>query len=202
MSKDSQIIKLFPQPIFKFKVENYKNLNNSLEKYILNLYKNDENGVKKSNINGWHSRPFDLSVMNNEPNEFYSQIKEEIKSVFDSYGWIYDSAKIKCTSMWAIINKKGNFNIEHSHSNNYLSAAYYVKAPDNCGNFKASNPNILTRNFYPKSKQGTELNSNSVSIKISEGDLLIFPAYLPHSVEENQSDEERIIISFNIDILK
>ena len=46
----------------------------------------------------------------------------------------------KCTSMWAIINKKGNFNIEHTHPNNYLSAAYYVKAPDNCGNFKATNP--------------------------------------------------------------
>ena len=104
--------------------------------------------------------------------------------------------------MWAIINKKGNFNIEHTHPNNYLSAAYYVKAPDNCGNFKATNPNILNRHVRAKSEKANELNSNSVSIKISEGDLLIFPAYLPHSVEENKSDEDRVIISFNIDILK
>ena len=39
------------------------------------------------------------------------------------------SEKMKCTSMWSIINKEENFNVEHSHSNNYLSAAYYVKAP-------------------------------------------------------------------------
>jgi len=27
---------------------------------------------------------------------------------------------------------------------------------------------------------------------------LIFPAYLPHGVEENKSNEDRIVISFNI----
>jgi len=53
-----------------------------------------------------------------------------------------------------------------------------------------------------KSNQPNELNSISASIKVNEGDLLIFPAYLPHSVEENKSDEDRVIISFNIDILK
>ena len=43
---------------------------------------------------------------------------------------------------------------------------------------------------------------NSASLKITEGDLLIFPAYLPHSVEVNMSNEDRVIVSFNIDILK
>ena len=83
-----------------------------------------------------------------------------------------------------------------------MSAAYYVKAPENSGNFKVSNPNIINRNIFPKSNQGTELNSNSVSIKINEGDLLIFPAYLPHSVEENKTEEDRVIVSFNIDIVR
>ena len=49
--------------------------------------------------------------------------------------------------MWSIINKKGSFNIEHIHSNNYLSAAYYVKAPKNCGKFKALTPNIIQKFF-------------------------------------------------------
>ena len=66
---------------------------------------------------------------------------------------------------------------------------------------QASNPNIINRNFYPISKT-TEFNSNNISIKIEEGDLLIFPAYLPHSVEENKSNDERVIISFNLDILR
>ena len=199
---NNNILKLFPQPVFKYQIDNYKKINVELTKYIYELNKKDNIGVNKSNINGWHSRSFDFNEKENVPNKFYSHINSYIEDVFSKLGWEYDKTKIKCTSMWAIINKKGNFNIEHTHPNNYLSAAYYVKAPDNCGNFKATNPNILSRHIRAKTKQANELNSNSASIKINEGDLLIFPAYLPHSVEENKSNEDRVIVSFNIDILK
>ena len=199
---NNNILKLFPQPVFKYQIDNYKKINVELTKYIYELNKKDNIGVNKSNINGWHSRSFDFNEKENVPNKFYSHINSYIEDVFSKLGWEYDKTKIKCTSMWAIINKKGNFNIEHTHPNNYLSAAYYVKAPENCGNFKATNPNILSRHIRAKTKQANELNSNSASIKINEGDLLIFPAYLPHSVEENKSNEDRVIVSFNIDILK
>ena len=43
-----------------------------------------------------------------------------------------------------------------------------------------------------------EFNSKIEKLEIEEGDLLIFPAYLPHGVEENKSNEDRIVISFNI----
>ena len=202
MSSKTQILKLFPQPVFKYQVENYEKINSELLEYIYQIYEKDNTGVKKSNINGWHSKSFDLADKDNVPNKFLNHINEHIKDVFQNYGWVFDASKIKCTSFWAIINKKGNFNIEHTHSNNYLSAAYYVKAPQNCGNFKASNPNIISRNVYPKSVQSTELNSNTASIEIKDGDLIIFPAYLPHSVEENKSDEDRVIVSFNLDIIR
>ena len=202
MNEKNQILKLFSQPVFRFKLEDHKNINSDLLKYIYDLQKTNPLGVKKSNINGWHSKSFDLTDPNNPPNIFFKLINNHIQNVFKNYGWIYNESKVKCTSMWAIINKKNSFNIEHTHSNNYLSAAYYVKAPINCGNFKASNPNIINRNIYPKAEKATELNSNTVTIKVDEGDLLIFPAYLPHSVEENKSDEDRVIISFNLDILR
>ena len=202
MSEKEKILKLFSQPLFKYQVEDYEVKNKKLLDYIYKLYEKDNLGVQKSNINGWHSKSFDLQDKKNIPNEFYVNINSYIVNVFKNFGWAYEPSKVVCTSMWAIINKKGNFNIEHTHPNNYLSAAYYVKAPDNCGNFKATNPNILNRHIRAKSIQPNELNSNSASIKVNEGDLLIFPAYLPHSVEENKSDEDRVIISFNLDILK
>ena len=37
-------------------------------------------------------------------------------------------------------------------------------------------------------------------LDISEGDLLIFPGYLPHKVAKNESEEDRIVISFNVNI--
>lgn len=202
MSIDNQILKLFSHPVFKYKVNKFETLNEELLKFIYNLKEKDNVGLKKSNINGWHSESFDLNDLEGKPHKFLSHITEYIKDVFKHYGWIYDSTKVKCTSMWSIINKKGSFNIEHIHSNNYLSAAYYVKAPKNCGKFKALTPNIINKNFFPKSNEITELNALTAKINVTEGDLLIFPAYLPHSVEENKSDEDRVIISFNIDVLK
>ena len=202
MSTDNHILKLFSHPVFKYKVNEFETLNEELLKFIYNLKEKDNVGLKKSNINGWHSESFDLNDLKGKPNKFLSHITEHIKDVFKHYGWIYDSTKVKCTSMWSIINKKGSFNIEHIHSNNYLSAAYYVKAPKNCGKFKALTPNIISKNYFPKSNKITELNALTAKISVAEGDLLIFPSYLPHSVEENKSDEDRVIISFNIDVLK
>ena len=125
-----------------------------------------------------------------------------VADTFKEYGWKYVPGKVNLTEMWAIINKKNNFNLEHTHPNNYLSAAYYVKAPDNCGSFKVTNPNLISRERITASEKNTEFNQNIAQIKPKEGDLLLFPAYLPHSVGMNLSEEDRIVISFNIDILK
>ena len=38
--------------------------------------------------------------------------------------------------------------------------------------------------------------------QIKEHDLLMFPSYLDHYVEPSKSDEDRIMISFDLDINK
>ena len=98
------------------------------------------------------------------------------------------------------INKKNDFNVIHTHPNCYLSAAYYVKAPKDCGRFQIECPNIARRYAYPEVEKKNELNTEVAGIDVKEGDLLIFPGYLPHKVAKNESDEDRIVISFNVDV--
>ena len=45
-----------------------------------------------------------------------------------------------------------------------------------------------------------ELNIEVAGIDVEEGDLLLFPGYLPHKVAKNESDDDRIVISFNVDV--
>ena len=123
-----------------------------------------------------------------------------IFDVFESFGWSFEAKKIICTEMWAIINKKDSFNVVHTHPNSCLSAAYYVKAPINCGRFQIENLNIAKRHSSPLLANPNELNINVAGIEVTEGDLLIFPGYLPHKVAKNEADEDRIVISFNVDI--
>jgi len=46
--------------------------------------------------------------------------------------------------------------------------------------------------------QKNQFTGESIRIEPVEGNILLFPAYLPHSVETNNHDEKRISISFNI----
>ena len=188
----------FPHPIFQYKLDNFENHNKEYSQYIYDLQKEDSKGQKLSNVNGWHSPFFDLSSRETVGYKFLMKIQPYIADVFKSYGWVFNPQKVKCSGMWAIINKKGNFNTEHIHPNSNLSGAYYVSAPKNCGKFKVINPHSISRDKFPPRENPNELNRLVAEHEIEDGDLLIFPSYLPHSVLPNQSDDDRIVISFNI----
>ena len=197
---DDVVYKLFPEPIFKYKLNNYENLNKELSKYIYKLRDEDNEGLKKSNKGGWHSKPFRLEIEGSIQQTFAKEIQKNILDVFQKYGWKTKNVPIAIQEMWAIINKNDDFNVLHSHPNCYLSAAYYVKAPKNCGKFEIECPNIAKVNSFPAIEKPTDLNIRVVSIDINEGDLLLFPAYLPHKVAKNESGQDRIVISFNVGI--
>ena len=123
-------------------------------------------------------------------------------NAFQNFGWKIKDKNIRISEMWAIINKKDDFNVIHTHPNCYLSAAYYVKAKKNCGKFEVEHPNNAKRYFFPEIEKINEFNLEVASIDIEEGDLLLFPSYLPHKVSQNNIDEDRVVISFNVDIAK
>ena len=200
MTDNREILKFFPQPIFKYKMNNYQEWNSQLLDYIYDLKKNDEIGLERSNISGWHSKPFDLKKKDSIQHKFFLAITSYIFDVFKNYGWKANPERIICSEMWAIINKKNNFNILHTHPNSYLSAAYYVKTTKECGKFMIEDPLSVSRHNYPIIEKKTELNVKTVGLEVEEGDLLIFPAYLPHKVGMNKTDKDRVVVSFNINI--
>ena len=197
---DNVVYRLFPEPVFKYKLNNFENLNNELSKYIYKLRDEDKEGLKKSNKGGWHSKPFRLEIEGSIQQTFAKEIQKNILDVFQKYGWKTENVPITIQEMWAIINKNEDFNVLHSHPNCYLSAAYYVKAPKNCGKFEIECPNIAKLNSFPAIEKPTDLNIRVISLDINEGDLLLFPGYLPHKVAKNESGEDRIVISFNVGI--
>tara|TARA_B100000674_G_C37830388_1_gene910260 strand:+ start:652 stop:1254 length:603 start_codon:yes stop_codon:yes gene_type:complete len=195
-----EILKLFPESVFKYKFKKFKEFNPELSKYIYNLNKEDSVGINRSNKGGWHSKDFDLRDRSSIQLKFALELQNYILNTFKKLGWKTENKQIQIKSMWAIINKKEDFNVVHSHPNSLLSAAYYVKAPQNCGRFQVENPNNIKKHITPELANENDLNVLLAGIEISEGDLIIFPGYLPHKVAKNESDEDRIVISFNVDI--
>ena len=65
----------FPTPVWASKIDNYKETNEEMFQYIKKEQSNDQKGVSRSNVKGWHSKDFDLN--DNEPKIEANVIKEE-----------------------------------------------------------------------------------------------------------------------------
>ena len=186
----------FPTPVWVTKIDKYKETNEEIYKYIKKLREVDEKGIIKSNIKGWHSNDFELKDI--EVKNFINLISPQINQALVDMNWDINNQLIKISSMWAIINIGGAANARHHHGNSAISAAYYVRAPKNSGDLVFYDPRPAPVYSHPHSKKPNHLNAMVNSVSPVEGALVLFPSYLDHSVNENLSNEERIVISFNV----
>jgi len=149
---------------------------------------------------GWHSPDFDLKEIKTK--NFIISVKDKINIALKDMNWNLENQVVKIPSLWAIINEKGALNQRHHHGNSDLSAAYYVKAPKNCGEIVFYDPRPAPVFRHPEANGPNILNATVNSVKPEEGLLVLFPSYLEHSVNPNLSNNQRIVISFNINIIK
>ncbi len=190
----------FSTPVWASKTENYKETNEEIYNYIKKLQTEDNDRIIKSNVKGWHSKDFDLK--NSVVIKFINLISPSINQVIKDMQWDINSQTVKITSMWSIINTGGASNARHHHGNSDISAAYYVRAPKNSGEIVFYDPRPAPVFSHPGSTKPNSLNAMVNSINPAEGGLVLFPSYLDHSVNENLSNEERIVISFNLSLLR
>ena len=102
------------------------------------------------------------------------------------------------TGCWATVLARGAAHKAHSHPNNYLSGAYYVRTHPGADTINFHDPRNQAGVIRPPVMELTAENTDQVVVKVTNGTLLLFPAYLEHSVDANTSEEERVSISFNI----
>ncbi len=101
------------------------------------------------------------------------------------------------TGCWANIAAPGAPHKIHTHPNNYLSGVYYLKVPAGGESITFLDLRPQTMVISPRAEHDNPANAGKMTVTIDEGLLLIFPSWLAHSVDANDSDEIRISISFN-----
>lgn len=102
----------------------------------------------------------------------------------------------KIDQSWSNIHYNKSVTLEHSHSLYPMVATLYVKAEKNSGDLILINPMEYGLTHIP---YGVPIeNKLETSIKVSTGDLVLFPGWVRHKTMENLSGQPRIVMSFNI----
>jgi hypothetical protein len=86
----------------------------------------------------------------------------------------------------------------HQHPNNFLSGVYYVRTHPGADTINFHDPRNQTGIIRTPVVELTAENIDQVVVRVKDGTMLVFPAYLQHSVDASASEDERISISFNI----
>lgn len=105
---------------------------------------------------------------------------------------------LELTACWANVLAPGAAHRMHSHPNNFLSGVYYLRVAPGSGRINFHDPRSQAGVIRPPVTELTAENTDQVVVAVGEGSLLLFPAFLQHSVDANASDGERISVSFNL----
>ena len=167
--------------------------NNTLAQHIIQWSQQDQ-GVKKTNMNGWHSTT-DMHLKK----EYQVLVDELYKMQHEIYQEEWLDRRPKLGNMWANINYSGGYNRPHVHPNCLYSGVYYVKTQPQCGELVVNDPRPGIQTMMPTRKSGQPPKHlwREAHIEPIQGRLIMFPAWLWHCVEPNQSNDMRISISFN-----
>jgi len=106
--------------------------------------------------------------------------------------------EIELYNIWININPQGSYNQLHHHMDSILSGVYYVDAKPEQGNIQFERNDGAEYHIPAEVLQpATYYTSTRATYAAKSGALYIFPGWLKHSVEGNQTNTDRISISFN-----
>ena len=183
---------IFPTSFYTANIFEYDE-NEKYKNFLIDLSKKTS-GKVRSNRGGWQS---DTDLWNQE---VFKSLLEKTTSITQSIIENISTNKPKqvIRSMWANINPKGGGNFTHVHPSGWMSGVYYIQLPkdNNVITFEDPRPARMM-DFQRSCLVSDEYFSHHVEV----GDLILFPSWLPHFVLPNTSDENRISISFNIELL-
>lgn len=198
-----KIDSLFPTPLVHFTVDDHAALNAQLLHEVA-ARRATEDGVKRTNVKGWHSAS-DL-FERREPAQ--ARIAEIIKqAVAVATRKLAPNAPVETFELvcegWINVNPSGGYNAPHAHHGSFWSGTYYVANAGGTGGAGTGGgieflaPHRLAT---PGGLIKAPMTAGKALFRPQAGTLLLFPSNLMHWVHPNDSAQERVTIAFNASV--
>ena len=169
-----------------------------LIKQILSAKENNLGEAPYSNEGCWRSN-FEYG---NEIDWLREEVKKYTIQICNTYATIDNVFKEQISKennmldfkIWTNVNEPNSTNDIHTHKEFSFACTYYLQGT-NTGKLTFINPANILNECNLKSPF-----VRNYSVEPKDGDLFIWPAWIPHKVDRNESDRQRINLAFNINI--
>lgn len=191
MFRNAEVFQLFPTCVWRHELAEAQGLNGHL---VTALQAIRATTPSRGRIQGGWQSPGDL----HQRPEFHDVTQAIVGALIG----VMDFLEIKhqglmITNCWGNMARRGASHQHHTHPNNLLSGVYYVKIPEKSARIVFADPRPQAHIMIPAYKRYTQQNAAEHPFDVAEGQMLVFPSWFSHSVEEHESDEERVSIAFN-----
>ena len=158
------------------------------------MWSKKDKGLRKTNVGGWHSE----TNMHELP-QFKPLVDELFKMVSEVFKQEHLDREPRIGNMWANINYPGGYNKPHIHPNSLFSGVYYVQTEPNSGKLICNDPRPGIQTCMPTRIKGQPPKHlwREVHLEPRINRIIMFPSWLWHCVEPNESNNLRISVSFN-----
>jgi uncharacterized protein (TIGR02466 family) len=194
---------LFPTPIVRIPAteDNYNQSQIEVKRAIEDIEASGDTSTVTYNYGAKKDTPIGAKTYDFIEKYKCKNLKERITDAtykyLDKISWS-GSRTFEIRNSWINIADPDEDNTQHCHPGYTISGTYYFRVNEKQGVICFHNPNVVTHagNF----PQGT-VCPQTTNIVPDDGDILLFPSWLTHSVKKNRSQEQRISVAFNIDIV-
>ncbi len=130
--------------------------------------------------------------------ELERRINKHVKAFVSHLEMDLRKKRFAMSDCWVNIMPRQVVHSLHLHPLSIISGTYYVNAPEDCSSIKFEDPR-LSKFMAAPPRLPKHRDDNRIFVKYpaETGKLILFESWLRHEVASNQTDEERISISFN-----
>jgi uncharacterized protein (TIGR02466 family) len=199
---------LFPSSVYAASLQSAganRALNRQLLKECLQLRKDDAAGRRWSiaNYSGGYTSYGSVHRLHQVSPTFEAlriKLQRHISAFARAAHWDLRGRKLSMTDCWINIMPRRTVHGLHLHPNSTISGTYYVQIPPGSPGLKFEDPRLdRFMAAPPRHSRAPRETRPWVTFPASAGQLLLFESWLRHEVASNQTNAERISVSFNYD---
>jgi uncharacterized protein (TIGR02466 family) len=140
----------------------------------------------------------DLPWRNPSFKELKKRLDREIAVFAKDLEFDLGGKKLELDSLWINVLPQGGVHTSHIHPRSVISGTLYVAMPDGASAIKFEDPRHAMMMYAPPRKaRAADSNRAFIYRAPAPGEALFWESWLRHEVPINQSEAERITVSFN-----